>query len=87
MIEAVQKGPYVSLRAPETIQQLKEELADEEAKIVEFTDTLQNLQDGPKKEQLKTHLSNLIEEGKHVIEKKKQLITKIEQEQQTATKE
>ena len=80
--EAKQKEQQVAF-----LKQLKEELADEEAKIVEFTDTLQNLQDGPKKEQLKTHLSNLIEEGKHVIEKKKQLITKIEQEQQTATKE
>jgi hypothetical protein len=45
------------------------------------------LEDGPKKEQLKEHLTNLIEEGKRLIEKKKQLIAKTEQEQQAAGKE
>jgi len=71
----------------EFLKQLKEELADEEAKLIEFSASLQNLEDGPKKEQLKEHLTNLIEEGKRLIEKKKQLIAKTEQEQQAAGKE
>jgi hypothetical protein len=71
----------------EFLKQLKEELADEEAKQIEFSASLQNLEDGPKKEQLKEHLTNLIEEGKRLIEKKKQLIAKTEQEQQAAGKE
>ena len=71
----------------EFLKQLKEELADEEAKQIEFSASLQNLEDGPKKEQLKEHLTNLIEEVKRLIEKKKQLIAKTEQEQQAAERE
>ena len=71
----------------EFLKQLKDELADEEAKQIEFSASLENLQDGPKKEQLKEHLTNLLEEGKRVIEKKKNLIAKTELEQQAAEKE
>jgi hypothetical protein len=59
---------------------LEEEYKDDEAKIVEFREAVDNITPGPKEKELRIHLANLITEIESGLEKKKEKIDKVRKE-------
>jgi hypothetical protein len=62
------------------LKQLEAELVDEEAKIVEFREALENVTAGPKEKELRAHLTNLISEIEGGLESKRAKIEKVKKE-------
>lgn len=62
------------------LHKLQDELADEEAKIADFTEDIKNITPGPKEKQLREHLANLIEEIQAGLDAKRSKIEKVRKE-------
>ena len=62
------------------LHKLEEELRDEEQKITDFRNDLENMTPGPKEKELRAHLTNLITETEAGIGHKKEKIEKVRKE-------
>ena len=77
---AVKKQGQRLIEMHNFLAKLKEEYADEEAKIAEFTEGLENITPGKKEKELREHLTNLIAEIQQGLESKQQKIDKVAKE-------
>jgi len=62
------------------IYKIEEEIREEEERIADFKNGLENITPGRKEKELREHLTNLISQGEAKIEKKKQKLAEVQKE-------
>lgn len=79
---AEKQAQHKAEQANNFYRKLEQELKEEEEKIIDFNEALQNITPGNKAEELRTHLSKLIEQCNARIAQKKEKINQIKTELQ-----
>ncbi len=62
------------------LQTLQEELKEEESRLADFREGVNNITPGHKEEELRAHLRTLIAQSEHIIERKQQKIAEVQQQ-------